>query len=110
LTLFYEKKKQVVESIPAKKPPAQPVEEDFYTSWEWTTLRYKVLLKYGPKCMCCGASRADGAVIHVDHIKPRKKYPDLALDFNNMQVLCAACNKGKGAWDETDHRPKRGPS
>ena len=42
--------------------------------------------------------------MHVDHIKPRLRYPELALDMNNLQVLCAICNHGKGGFDETDWR------
>ena len=75
--------------------------KSFYQSWEWKKLRYQVLMYYGAKCMLCGSDHR----IVVDHIKPRKKYPELELDFDNMQVLCNECNRGKGRWDETDHRP-----
>lgn len=78
--------------------------DEFLSSWEWTTIRMKVLLKYGRKCMCCGADPSDGVKICVDHIKPRSTHPELALIEENLQVLCYACNKGKGAWDKTDFR------
>jgi 5-methylcytosine-specific restriction endonuclease McrA len=42
--------------------------------------------------------------MNVDHIKPRHKYPHLAMDESNLQVLCATCNAGKGGRDETDWR------
>lgn len=29
---------------------------------------------------------------------------DLALSLENLQVLCAECNHGKGNWDMTDWR------
>ncbi len=78
---------------------------DFYNSREWKTLRYEALLKYGPKCMVCNATRETGVQIHVDHIKPRSRFPELALDINNIQIACEPCNMGKGAWDQTDWRP-----
>jgi hypothetical protein len=53
--------------------------------------------------MACGAK--DGAP-HIDHIKPRSKYPELELDEDNLQVLCKDCNYGKGAEFEDDFRPK----
>jgi len=81
-----------------------PAKTGFFWSREWRTLRYKVLKHYGRRCMCCGATPEDGAAIHVDHIKPRKFYPELELDASNLQVLCEECNFGKGAWDETDWR------
>lgn len=78
----------------------------FLLTFEWRKLRMQALKKYGPKCMCCGATPATGAVMNVDHIKPRKKHPELALDINNLQILCHDCNHGKGNWDQTDWRPK----
>lgn len=78
--------------------------KDFLTSWEWTELRYRVLKHYGRKCMCCGSSPNDGAVIHVDHIQPRSTHPELALEFSNLQVLCSLCNRGKSNTDQTDWR------
>ncbi len=76
----------------------------FYESRQWRELRYEALLKYGRKCSCCGIEAGMNIPLHVDHIKPRTKYPDLALDINNLQILCESCNLGKGAWDETDFR------
>ena len=78
--------------------------DSFLVSYEWRELRMKVLKKYGAKCMCCGATPDTGAVMNVDHIKPRKTHPELALSFDNLQVLCHECNHGKGNWDTTDWR------
>lgn len=92
--------------IPKCKPP-KPKKQDstsFYESREWRELRYRVLTKYGWKCMGCGRTRKDGVILHVDHIKPRSKYPELELDENNLQVLCADCNIGKSNKFDTDHR------
>lgn len=77
--------------------------KEFLSTYEWRKLRMEAIKKYGRKCACCGAS-GDGVVINIDHIKPRKKYPELALDINNLQPLCDACNHGKGNWDETNWR------
>jgi len=76
----------------------------FLESYAWRKLRMEALIKYGPKCMCCGATPETGAVMNVDHIKPRLMYPELALDINNLQILCHECNHGKGNWDRTDWR------
>lgn len=76
----------------------------FLATFEWRRVRMEALKKYGPRCMCCGATPSDGAVMNVDHIKPRKLFPDLALDINNLQILCHDCNHGKGNWDQTDWR------
>jgi 5-methylcytosine-specific restriction endonuclease McrA len=77
--------------------------DPFYATREWRQIRYKVLLQYGGKCQCCGSL----GPLNVDHIKPRKLYPKLALSFKNLQVLCADCNTGKGNIDQTDWRGPR---
>lgn len=73
----------------------------FYASWEWKKARYEILKKYNPICMLCGSTEK----IVVDHIKPKSKFPELALDLDNLQVLCDCCNKGKSNDDYTDFRP-----
>lgn len=73
----------------------------FLDSPEWKSLRLKVIGHYGKQCMRCGSKEK----ITVDHIKPRSKFPNLALEFDNLQVLCWGCNKDKFNIDETDYRP-----
>lgn len=77
---------------------------DFLQTFEWRKLRLVALKLHGRKCQCCGATPESGAILNVDHIKPRKIYPELALDIDNLQVLCHECNHGKGNWDMTDFR------
>lgn len=76
-------------------------EHPFYGSKKWHELRYKVIKLYGRVCMACGSKEGH---MHVDHIKPRSRYPELELELSNLQILCRPCNMGKGAWDETDWR------
>jgi hypothetical protein len=64
----------------------------FYQSYEWDRLRYRTLRAFGFKCMACGARKTE---LHVDHIKPVSRFPRLALDPSNLQVLCRSCNMGK---------------
>lgn len=91
------------------KPPPRPkipfqATDVFLETYEWRRLRMVVLTKRGARCECCGATPKNGIAIHVDHIKPRRKYPELALEESNLQILCEVCNHGKGSWNETDWR------
>lgn len=89
-----------------RTPQFDEVNSDaFLNSYEWRRVRMFVLKRDGAKCACCGATPADGVKMNVDHIKPRKLFPQLALDPSNLQVLCEVCNHGKGNWDCTDWRP-----
>jgi hypothetical protein len=77
----------------------------FYESREWRELRYEVIKKFGGACQACGATaKSSGRPIHVDHIKPRSKFPELELVFENLQILCEDCNLGKSWKDATDWR------
>jgi 5-methylcytosine-specific restriction endonuclease McrA len=101
-----ERKKSEKKANPQPRKPKIEKHEDFYLSQAWRAMRYRVLKNHGPICMLCNASRDTGQVMHVDHIKPRSKYPALELCYDNLQVLCADCNLGKSNKDETDFRSK----
>lgn len=83
--------------------------DPFLDCAEWRSVRMMVLERDGAKCACCGATAETGAVMNVDHIKPRRRYPQLALTLSNLQVLCDACNHGKGNRSERDWRHRSEP-
>lgn len=73
----------------------------FYQSTEWRKLRYKAFEKYGTICL---DPHCNNQATHVDHVKPRSLRPDLALDINNLQVLCEDCNRIKSNKSDVDFR------
>lgn len=77
--------------------------EGFYQTREWFDVRYQALIKHGRQCQCCGA-KPPNVRLHVDHIKPRSRYPELELCLDNLQILCEACNLGKSNKDQSDFR------
>ena len=88
-----------------KKPPDRI--KAFYQSYEWRAARYDALKANDGRCELCGANKGDGAMLNVDHIKPLKHHWEKRLDLDNLQVLCGACNHGKGNRDTTDWRGPR---
>ena len=89
-----------------REPVAEPGDQ-FYRSYQWRKLRVAALEanreRYGLlACECCGM--VDVGSFHVDHIYPRSTHPDLALDPDNLQVLCDQCNIGKGTDYTTNWR------
>ncbi len=81
----------------------------FLASQEWIELRYQVLRSSDGRCCLCGSGAADGARLNVDHVKPRRSHPSLALSRSNLQVLCNLCNRGKGnRADDWRRLPKLG--
>jgi 5-methylcytosine-specific restriction endonuclease McrA len=70
--------------------------DGFLFSAEWKALRLLAIEKYGLTCLCCGRDNSSRYPTNIDHIKPRKYFPELALDIDNLQPLCGPCNKRKG--------------
>ena len=81
--------------------PVGATSRHFLASLEWQDLRNLVVAWYGSVCMKCGHKSASP---NVDHIRPRKTHPYLALEFSNLQVLCGRCNKAKGNKPAADYR------
>lgn len=78
---------------------------DFYSTMEWRQVRYRALSLSDGCCNLCGRSKSKhNVVLHVDHVIPRSKRPELELSIGNLQVLCEDCNVGKGASCVKDWR------
>lgn len=76
----------------------------FMVNKSWKQLRVEAIEKYGNKCCKCGRVGSKRYPINIDHIKPRKYYPELAMDINNLQPLCGRCNREKGNNHCIDYR------
>ena len=86
------------------------INSGMYRSEEWRVLRFRALEASDGCCVLCGRSKAKhGVVMHVDHIKPKSAFPELAFALSNLQVLCEDCNLGKGARSTTDYRSEDHP-
>lgn len=76
----------------------------FYSSREWRELRQAILEKNHYECLWCKENgyitTQENATLEVDHIKELEKYPELALDEDNLRVLCRDChNKRHGRFN-----------
>jgi hypothetical protein len=55
--------------------------------------RHKILERDGFRCLDCGASPLNGALLEVDHTIPISKGG--TNDPSNLRTLCSDCNRGK---------------
>jgi len=70
-----------------------------YFSKMFRRMRHEIFVRDGEYCKICGREPIDlceyGKYLSIDHIKPVSKFPELALEPSNLQVLCIECNKEK---------------
>ena len=66
----------------------------------WRELKKRVYETYGKICLCCNSTEN----ISVDHIKPYSRFPELCIEFENLQPLCRSCNSSKGNRIIVDYR------
>ena len=72
----------------------------FYRTSEWIALRNLVMKTKNTGC--CANCKVEFSFKKwcepaVDHILPLKLHPELALDIDNLQILCSGCNYKKGS-------------
>lgn len=89
-----QQRSEIINAYLHRKEVQRFSDKSFYRSREWKELRLLVL-SANRVCKLCGNGPAQGAVLHVDHIKPRSLWPELSLEISNLQVLCADCNLAK---------------
>lgn len=84
------------------------IEDSFYNTPAWRTLRKIKLIEYNGACQRClvkyGIINTKNPEGH--HLKPRSKYPELELEPDNIVILCKTCNlqlgdSGITDWDRT---------
>lgn len=81
--------------------------EPFYKTKAWRKLRLNTLYRDKFTCTQCGASVAGKGRSRVDHIKPRRSHPELALEPTNVRTLCINCDAKRHA--EKGGGPERNP-
>lgn len=62
----------------------------FRNSGEYKRWKKEIFKRDGRRCCWCGSSKEP---LHVDHIQPFSKYPDLRISLENGRVLCWECHK-----------------
>ena len=69
----------------------------------WLYQRKKALMRDNYTCQICGISEKE--ILCVDHIKPRRDYPDLIYILENLLTLCYNCHARK-TFREKEFRNK----
>lgn len=65
-------------------------------------IRDMLALETGHKCAYCESSIEQVGFPHVEHIRPKSKFPELVVEWVNLTVGCEICNKYKGDYYDED--------
>lgn len=66
-------------------------------------VRQALASMYMNKCCYCESNIMPVAKEHIEHRKPKKKFPKSTFDWNNLHLACPRCNESKGEqWDGTN--------
>lgn len=89
-----------------KAQEGRKLQDGFYHTPAWRRLRNAFIKAY-PLCAACEERGIlkEGKV--VDHTKPRRLYPALELDWNNLQTLCDSCHNSKSGKEGSKVYQKR---
>lgn len=80
--------------------------EDGKSSWRHADIVAGLRRDAKSKCMYCESFMEDVSYGAVEHIAPKSRFPERALDWDNLGYCCQRCNTSKGAYwsDEIDLR------
>ena len=85
--------------------------DPFYSRPDWMKLRLAVLRRDDWVCNECGVrclgKKKGSPSPAVDHKKPRKEFPELAMDMGNLQTLCVSCHSRKTIRETFDNAPPK---
>ena len=73
--------------------------------WNKKYIKEQLLKMSHGKCCYCECKIGNGASeMHIDHFKPKKVYPELVVEWENLLPSCSYCNKKKSDHD-TGEKP-----
>ncbi|MFE4833704.1 HNH endonuclease [Arthrobacter sp. NPDC056691] len=79
-------------NAPAKAKPSP---------WRAPEIVEKLKQECSRKCMYCECFIDDASYSAVEHIRPKKHFEDLVLEWTNLGLACSRCNTNKGDyWTE----------
>lgn len=62
------------------------------TKYRHKDIKDAVIEMFKGKCAYCESKITHVDYGHIEHFRPKKKYPQLCFDWNNMLLACGVCN------------------
>lgn len=101
--------KKLKEKLKQRRNDGTLLYDQWRDSNDWKQWRAQQLEQQNWRCVCCSQQMRFGRITHlpnggftlelqhptVDHILPKSFFPELALDKQNLVMVCWSCNKRK---------------
>ena len=103
--IWTEERKRKIGLATGKPRPSIQREKNY--NWKggaWTYIKTVVRIRDNDTCQCTGACNwhlgqkcgfKDSYIMHVDHIQPKKLYPELVAVESNLITVCPNCHQFK---------------
>lgn len=66
--------------------------------WRHSEIKVALRAETDSKCAYCEAKIVDVSYPHVEHIRPKVDFPELAHEWTNLTTACSVCNTQKGDY------------
>ncbi|MGO4583186.1 retron system putative HNH endonuclease [Arthrobacter sp. 2RAF6] len=63
--------------------------------WTHSEIRKQLNAETDRRCAYCDSHIANVAQAHIEHFRPRAKYPELVVAWDNLTIACPRCNNQK---------------
>lgn len=91
------------------------VEDKYKNKYRQNDVKAALCDMYNRYCCYCEGDIALTGYAHIEHYKPKSKYPELCFEWNNLHQSCSKCNTNKNdKWDDdnpilnpTDDEPEK---
>lgn len=96
-------KKELLDAIKRCETSDEKVPEKHYNRYQQDDILKQLTDMYATLCCYCESQIGIVDFGHIEHRKPRRKYPESTFDWNNLHLACSKCNNAKrDKYDETN--------
>lgn len=89
-------KKQLLEEIEKHGGNASKVDKKLFDKYNKSDVKETLASMYDELCCYCEGKVAIVEYGHIEHRKPKRKFPESTYDWNNLHLSCTRCNTSKG--------------
>jgi len=90
----------LLQALKREKQKKTPVPLSLYTKYKKEGIREALSDMYQGLCCYCEVRVAPVSFEHIEHRKPKSKFPRDTYNWSNLHLVCSQCNTEKGdKWD-----------